>query len=486
MRLVAGLGLSLADVEGPRGRIPWRAFVIFAQRAEKMLGAATLEELAAVATCDTVPGPIRRMLPMLSDSRPLFALAARWWGPRVFRGTRGRCEVLPDGRLREIVQILPGYAPCPEFLSGIRGTIRALPRLLNQPDALVTLEQDGREGEYLITPPPRRARWERAARLGPARFGTRRGAQSISNRLGEQSRRLETLQQLGLVLAGGADADALQEDIVRLVQERLGVGGVRLSSYGEDNRSRVAVSGTLPGVSVQSLPLVIADRRVGQLERWGVGEEAALAPLRELVPWIAIALEYGSSKALVAQLTRMLAEDARDWERMERRLEQLVSLQPAVPSPGTERSALPEGTVDLAQFMHAMAPRLRALAGDDVLLELHCANGLRPAFSDGSRLESLLATVIEILCDIGSEEIRIEARAVAEQGYATAERTTAEILVRGYGGALDEISRSRLPTALELSDTGLLVANLHLHNEPDGAVGVRFYLPMLASAEPHH
>ena len=156
--LADGLSASLAQLENRRGRIAWRDFVPFADRAEKMLGAETIETLAAIETIETVPGPIRRMLPFLRDSRPLFLLAPRVWGPWIFRGSRGRCERLADGRLREIVQILPEYAACPAFLSGLRGTLCAMPKLLGQEEAIVTLEQDGREGEFIITPPPRLTR----------------------------------------------------------------------------------------------------------------------------------------------------------------------------------------------------------------------------------------------------------------------------------------------------------------------------------------
>ena len=53
------------------------------------------EDLAATATVEYAPRAIRRILPLLRDSRPLFTLAARWWGPWVFQGTReiGRAHV---------------------------------------------------------------------------------------------------------------------------------------------------------------------------------------------------------------------------------------------------------------------------------------------------------------------------------------------------------------------------------------------------------
>jgi hypothetical protein len=523
--LLAGLDLSLADLEDPRGRIPWRDFVVFAERAEKMLGKETLEELAAAATVAYVPAPIRRILPRLRDSRPLFTLAARWWGPWVFHGTRGTCEVLPDGRLREIVQILPEYPACPEFLSGIRGTLRAMPRLLDQPDALVTLVQDGREGEFLITPPPPRARSVRPLRFARSWFGrdlgwgarrqraqaereleeigfaqeqlleTKRRAQWMAALLDERSSRLDAVQQLGLTLVRNSDIDSLEQDIVRLVQQQLGASGVRLSQHGGDRYPvRETVSGSLAGAPAQALPLRVAGDSIGLLELWGVGAKDRLAPLHDLLPWIAIALESGGSKALVARLVRLLAEDERDWRRMKRYLKQVLAELRDATSPIPERAgehgsagvaSWPVGDlepVDLAQFLYALVPRLRRLAGDDVQLELRCADGLRPALPEGNRLGSLVADAVQILSDAGSEQIWIETRVAPEPGYATLEPTAAEILVWGRGRSMDAASTSRLLAALDLSDLSPLAVDVDVPNDADGAVRVRVRLLLLGSA----
>lgn len=454
--LVEGLDVRLEDLERPRGRVPWAPFVIFARRAADLLGTETLEELAAAATLDSVPRPIRRVLPRLRDSRPLFRLAARWWGPWVFRGTRGRCELLPDGRVREVVRILPGYAPCPEFLSGIQGTLRAMPRLLDQPDALVTFEQDGREGEYIITPPPARSRREK-----------------------KSAPRIDALRHLGRALDRGGEPDALHQNIVRLLKEQRGVAGVRLESYDQRGGVREVVAGTTAGAPAVARPLRIADREIGQLQLWCVGERAP-ASLRELVPWIAFAVDYGRSRALVAQLLELLIEDVRDWERVERRLEQIAARCVDHPSANVEAARSTPGdpeTTDLADFVYGMASRLHVLTGDEVQLALSCAEELPPAFGNRRELESFVAILVEILCDIGSEEIRIEARAVAEAGRAAGRRTTAELLVWGRGDELVPVPRRHLQTALDLAYPDLLPTVLG-ESGSNTAVGVRVRLPL--------
>ena len=79
--LVEGTGASIERFEDPRGRIPWTCFAPFAERAMRMLGEDVIRDLASEAVVDAVPSAIRRILPRLTDSRPLFHLAPRWWGP---------------------------------------------------------------------------------------------------------------------------------------------------------------------------------------------------------------------------------------------------------------------------------------------------------------------------------------------------------------------------------------------------------------------
>src|SRR5215472_5051383 len=112
--LVEGLGLPLSEFENPRNRVPWDPFTVFAARAAEMLGGADqIEEIAVRSAADGVPRFLRRLLPHLGSARPIYLVGARWWGPWVFRGTRSTCEELADGRLREVIEILPGYAECP-------------------------------------------------------------------------------------------------------------------------------------------------------------------------------------------------------------------------------------------------------------------------------------------------------------------------------------------------------------------------------------
>jgi hypothetical protein len=338
--LVEGLGFDLATLENPRRRVPWDPFTEFAHRAAETLGGAQeLEEIAARAAADTVPAFLRRLLPYLGSVRPIYLMGARWWGPWVFRGTRATCEELADGRLREVIRILPGHRESPEFFHGLRGVMRAMPRLFGQPDAVVELEQDGRRGEFIITPPPGRRRLQlvrrRRAPLAatPAdleELGFRqeqlreslRRARQADVLLEDQSHRLDSIRRLGrelLTRRGGRD---LGDVMVRLVAERLPVRGVRLSQrhLRGDAFGKLAECGEPRGGHPDVHPLRVGGRTVGLLELWfatGRHAEGLDADwLGEILPWLALAVENLRRSDAVDRLARWVEEEL-DESRIE-------------------------------------------------------------------------------------------------------------------------------------------------------------------------
>ena len=359
--LVDGLDTPLPIFENVRGRVPWKAFVPFAARAEKMLGATVLEDLAAEATVAAVPKSFRLLLPRLTDARTLFSLAPRWWGPRVFNGTSGFCEALPDGRLREIVRIAPEHQASSEFLSGLRGTLRAMPRLTNQSDAIVELDQDGREGEFLITPPPmaanvtrgllgrwrakrhasrtERTTWEAVRELEEFGFASERLLHQdrelhlLASEADHGKRQRETLRQMQLLLSQypGRDFRKLQEAIVDLLVSQRDVVAARVAFFGTDSTEAHEVTrGRFTGLPDFEIPLCVAGIEVGILSLWATLEGDELESLRPLSVWIALVLELGRTRTSNAHLTRMLAQDVGDWQELEQRLEALSARLPNV------------------------------------------------------------------------------------------------------------------------------------------------------------
>lgn len=343
--LASDTGERLESFADPRARVRWSSFVPFAARATKMLGEDTIQDLAARATVDAVPGAIRRALPRLTDSRPLFHLAPRWWGPWIFRGSYGFCESLPDGRLREVVRIRPEHESCPEFLAGLSGTLRAIPRLTGQPDALVDVEHDDREAEFLITPPPRVRFRDRlrppGARRSPAReleeigfaretlLTERRSLYLVSAQLDREQRHRSTLDDLAQRLLRDEpahDTKALLDDLVRIMLRRDELIGVRLSFRNADGQdATVAEGGRRSGLADRTTPLRVGGQEIGELALWATLEGDDLEPLAALEAWIAVAVEFGRSRALNETLRQFLDESAGDWRDMETRLERLVA-----------------------------------------------------------------------------------------------------------------------------------------------------------------
>ena len=259
-------------------------------------------------------------------------MGARWWGPWVFRGTRATCEEVGDGRLREVIEILPGYDECPEFFPGIRGVLRAMPLLFGQPEAVVELVKwDGRRGEFLITPPPSQRRLGRVRRrrveaipeeleeLGFSQEQLResqRRTRAASALLSGRSRQLGALTRIGGELARSQPGRGQAQALVRLLQEHFRVRAVRLSREEPEDGALtpVAESGDLLGAPSESHALEVAGRSVGRLEFWGLDaatttwDDAEL--LRELLPWIGLAVERAwqqeASLPLVEELNDVL------------------------------------------------------------------------------------------------------------------------------------------------------------------------------------
>jgi len=343
--LVAGLDLPISAFEDPGNRVPWDPFTVFARRAAEMLGGADqIEEIALRAAPGSVPRLLRRLLPHLGSARPFYLVGTRWWGPWVFRGTRATCEELADGRLREVIEILPGYAECPQFFQGIRGVLRAMPLLFGQPEALVDLRHDGRRGEFLITPPPARRRLRNLFRrrasvsalpgdLEELGFQQEQLRESMRRTrvagvlLAEKSRRLETLHRLGRELSHWQDEGELARAVIRLLEQQFRLRGARISGRTRegDSLATLAACGDRSGTPSATHALAAGSGTVGRLELWGFGGSNGAGHdevlLRELLPWIGVALESAQSEAAIRGLTQWLQADLADWARLERRLE---------------------------------------------------------------------------------------------------------------------------------------------------------------------
>ena len=309
---------------------------------------------------------------------------------------------------------------------------------------------------------------------------------------------LEPLGGVMVEAVGSRDGfSGLPQTLAQALHTALDVEGLRLTIGGgpvapaeaalgvESEQAVSVIVGEIDAEPSRSFPLCAAQRELGCLEIWSPEADATEHDwLLPMLPWIAIAIEIGESRQLIDRLLAMLSEDARDWERMEQQLERLVSAGRRALAERAQPSAWPSGPhepVDLIEFFARLEAPLQARLGEHVQLEVRCEDTLWPVLSDSEQVERFVTDVADALRDLGSDRIGIETRALDDDGAIRAEiRTTAEIVITGRGGRLDPISRDRLRETLEGSDRGLLVADLDLHEGPEGVLAIRACLPLIA------
>jgi signal transduction histidine kinase/CheY-like chemotaxis protein len=163
--LTLGLSASLSALLDPSSRISWDDFTRVLENAVRLLGEPEVLEQVACRYYSRSGSILGVVAAGIFDVRPLYHMGARWYGPSLYACTRATCVDLPDGRLRQVIEILPGYRDSKLFFHGMRGALRTGPVLLGQPLADVEMEVTPRRGVYLISPPPALSLWRRLRRV---------------------------------------------------------------------------------------------------------------------------------------------------------------------------------------------------------------------------------------------------------------------------------------------------------------------------------
>jgi signal transduction histidine kinase len=162
--LVRGLSFPVQHLLRPSNRITWDEFIVVLENAVQAVGGADRFENFCASYYERAGGLLGALAARVSSARPLYHMAARWYGPSLFTCTIARCEDLPDGRIRQTVEILPGFRPSTLYFQTMRAAMRGIPALIGQPQAQVEMDVDGRHAVYIITPPPTLNLWGRARR----------------------------------------------------------------------------------------------------------------------------------------------------------------------------------------------------------------------------------------------------------------------------------------------------------------------------------
>ena len=335
-RLTEGLPGATSIVARRRGRLDWETCCLLAERTVGLCGDwSSLEQAASDATAKGASyGPVRRVFGLCVGMQQLYWIADRWFGPSLFPHIRSELRMLPDGRIEQRLALPEPYRPCEAIFKISAVMLRAAPRLVGQPEALIDVEIKPRSAVITIKPPPSVTLWSGASRLWRVLSGTRdvldelgsqqeQVTQSFAElrranaRISTQAEQLRTINRLGRELALHVDLPCLGRTVVMALQERAGLGAVALLVEDEPAHALrlLDAQGNREGSPTRILDLVTRERRVGCLHVWReppVSDPNMPSLLDEMVPWIAIALHNALSFGELSRSRALLEERVKE------------------------------------------------------------------------------------------------------------------------------------------------------------------------------
>lgn len=171
--LLGDLPITRTDEGGVSGNVDWNEFAEFIRRLGLQVGGESGLEALGAEIGHTKPAAAMRALVGLSGSaRMLYLAAIRWALPRALPMVKAYSEVTQDpagndteNHLKLVVETSEWLRPCPELLHLASGAIRALPGLLELPDAVVSTSIGLHRAEYDIVLPPARSFFANARRV---------------------------------------------------------------------------------------------------------------------------------------------------------------------------------------------------------------------------------------------------------------------------------------------------------------------------------
>lgn len=225
--------LHLEGVDGTRRNvlIPWDAVAEIGERLERRLGGGhALEALgASIVTSRPMPA-LRRLAGWTASPSSLYRFGLRWLALHAPRECASRLEVLADGRL-ELHLVMPeGARSSGPLLRLLTGAARALPSLLDLPDAIVDARIGPHSARLRITPPGRGSLRSRMRRGLITLFGSQRAIEQLEHEQHLLRRHVDLLEH---ALAETTEREASLRKLVAASSELL-------LEVGEDGRIRAA------------------------------------------------------------------------------------------------------------------------------------------------------------------------------------------------------------------------------------------------------
>ena len=138
--LVAGLPVTTAELRDAGTRVSWEVFAEILERADRILGGSeALAKFGEGHISSPVFDYLGKIARLFVSARDIHWMGARWFGHGLFWCVDAHFEDLVDGRIRQTLEIQPGYRDSTPFFYVLLGAIRAAPRHLGQPDSRVTM-----------------------------------------------------------------------------------------------------------------------------------------------------------------------------------------------------------------------------------------------------------------------------------------------------------------------------------------------------------
>ncbi|MFQ5416164.1 MAG: ATP-binding protein [Myxococcota bacterium] len=346
--LVEGLPFEVEYLYRPTRRIRWDDYLVLLERSVPILGGAGELE-AVIRRLPMKMGVMAAIAGELMSMRRVYELGATWYGPSLFLNTRANSVVLPDGRIRQSVEILPPYRDSELFFHVLHAFLRGAPAVLGVPDVDVQMELHPRRATYFVTLPPKLTFSQRLRTLRSRRSTFRSATDELivmnqeiresyelaltaRDELDQKSRVLETLNRVGHKLAQHVDVRDLATDVMELFDHQFRFRGVAFFIMPQegDEPEQISSVGNTSGAPCRSCPLVVGTRPVGRLDLWedeiGNGVEGDDL-LQGLLPWFALALNNVRSFESLSRQTRLLEKEILGRKRAEEQIQRIRKVE---------------------------------------------------------------------------------------------------------------------------------------------------------------
>jgi len=164
--LIGDLPIAIDEDGRALDPVPWDSFCELLRRLENHVGGSDGLELCGEWLCSG-PQPLRLsgFIAFVTSPASLYRAAAGVGLRRAIPGLEVLVMPAEDNRLRLDIRLSDALRPCPQLLHITTGAARALPRLLEMPDSIVSAKIEDRHAEYDVTIPSSRTGVARMRRM---------------------------------------------------------------------------------------------------------------------------------------------------------------------------------------------------------------------------------------------------------------------------------------------------------------------------------